>query len=224
MLRRLASSLLQLAERLLARGPNQTQVETYLRSGVQRLLSACRRQEASQENWYRDGIILLKHAVELGLLPSLPDEVALDAAPPEFDRQQAQARRGWLEQGNLIRREGVRVGTMDTLNEIFRDPETDSIVLPVVESLLRHIELRKDRALRLSPAGSEGEAWIERHGASILLARAAVRYSDPRYLNAALKLNDRAWRFHRRVQLDRRHVLFLRALAEAELGLRKVVE
>ncbi|MEJ2011004.1 MAG: hypothetical protein P8X64_02140 [Anaerolineales bacterium] len=223
MLRRLASSLLLLAERLFEKGLDQAQVETYLQSGVQQLLSACRAEEAGQAAWYRDGIRVLRHTIELGLLSSAPEDLVLDAPSPEYEREQGQAWRERLEEGDLIRRDGVRAGTMTALNSLLRDPANDSVLQPVIESLLRHVELRRERALQLSPGGSEDEMWIEKHGAAILLARAAQRFHDPRYLNAALKLNDRAWRFHRRVRLDRRHVLYLYALSEAELGLRRVV-
>lgn len=88
-----------------------------------------------------------------------------------------------------------------------------------LESLLRHVETLRERALRADPPLSAGAAWLERHDVAILFARAARRRRDLRLLNAALKLNDLAHRAHRRAAPGAAAARYLWALAEQERAL-----
>lgn len=79
-----------------------------------------------------------------------------------------------------------------------------------VEKLMRHVELRRKKCLRLRDDRRPSERWFELNDTAILMARSARSYGDLRYLNAALKLNDWALPVHRRsvpVDLLVRYVL-----------------
>ena len=223
MIRGFASSLLQLGERLLERSLSQDTVEDYLREAARPVLEALNGMSAGEPLWRADGIIALKLIGELGLGSDGSSETLLKETR-SYDQQQIENWREKLREDNPIRREGVAPGTMARLLALLLEngSQSDPDLRRVIEALLRHVELRRERALELTPASSWENQWAERHDAAILLARAASAYHDPRYLNAALKLNDRAWQKHRRFRLDQTHVLYLRALAEVEVVLRKV--
>ncbi len=60
-----------------------------------------------------------------------------------------------------------------------------------VESLLRHVEVKRQRALRKFTRELADEAqWLERCDVSILFSRFARRRHDLRFLNAAFKMNE----------------------------------
>jgi len=225
MLRGLASGVLRLAADLLDVSLSQAEIEAYLCSGAMALLPALRAAGEAAPEWKAEGLLALRMIAELGLLRD-----ALDGLPAGETSKPDEAQiKGWrelLQVQNPIRREGSSAGTMGMLLALLaeEDRSHDQILHPVIEALLRQVELRRERALSLSPAGTMAEAWKERHLAAALLARAATHYRDPRYLNAALKLNDRAHSAHRKFKPDQTHVLYLRALAEAECALRKAAE
>lgn len=98
-----------------------------------------------------------------------------------------------------------------------QDGAGDLQIKAFVETLLRHVELRRKRCLRLSHGGSTAR-WFEKHDTAILLARGARKYNDLRYLNAAMKLIDWALPVHRRsvpTDLLARYVL---AVSEVQLA------
>jgi DNA-binding transcriptional MerR regulator len=223
MIRSFSSNLLQLGERLLERSLSQDAVEDYLQAAAKSVRQVLDESEAGESAWGADGILALKLIGDLGLHSDVPPE-SNSGETQVYDQQQIENWRQQLREGNPIRREGITVGTMPMLLALFIEngSESDQELRLVIEALLRHVELRRERALELSPPGSRESQWAERHYAAILLARAASAYQAPRYLNAALKLNDLAWQTHRRFRPDQIHMLYLRALAEVEVALRKV--
>jgi hypothetical protein len=223
MLRSLASSLLGLVEGWLERSVSQAEVEAYLRSGAQKLVSALGNSEPASAVWKADGMLALQRATELGLVLNSPAEI-LGAAPvTPHDRGQIDKWRKTFLDRPPRWQVAVEPGMIGKLSVLLDDDPAaqDGDLHPVVESLLRHVELRRERALERIKAWGPEPFWLERHEAAILLAAATRRSHDPRYLNAAFKLNDYAWRAHRHFRLDPRHVKYLRSLAEAELALRK---
>lgn len=79
-----------------------------------------------------------------------------------------------------------------------RDTAFSQEIEEALEALLRHVELRRKKSLQLRSAETPSESWYERHDTAILFARAARRWRDLRFLNAAMKLTDWALPVHRR--------------------------
>jgi hypothetical protein len=99
----------------------------------------------------------------------------------------------------------------------------DSFISENLASILKHIETRRDESLQDFDPFVDGEClWFERLDIVILLARAARRKKDPRFLNAVLKLND--WYFSklRRKSTQPEMIRFLLALAEQELTFKEL--
>lgn len=92
-----------------------------------------------------------------------------------------------------------------------------------LEALLRHVEIQRRRSLAtIQPDRGVEASRMERLDIAILLARAARRRSDPRFLNAALKLNDWAYRTYRRLPRQASTARYLLALAEQEVSLAEI--
>ena len=222
MLRQLAASLLLPLERMLGNSLTQARIERALRQGGQRLQAGLAAAGENAPEWKDDALAAVRQIAALGLLPPGVENAPAEGAKSAMDAGQGERWRAAMIAQRPIRRAGVAAGTMCRLLALLEtDRDRQDLELHgLIESLLRHVELRRDKALHLSPPGTLDEGWIERLTAAILLAQAAQVYRDPRYLNAAFKLIERAWRAHRQPRLDRRHVLFLRGLAACESGVR----
>jgi hypothetical protein len=85
-----------------------------------------------------------------------------------------------------------------------------------LETLLRHVEVRRQAGLIFRSVRSEMERWGSVAQISVLFSRFAMRERDFRFLNAALKLNDWIYRHGRD---SKRNSGFLLALLEAEATL-----
>lgn len=225
MLRQLAASLLLPFERMLGNSLTQARIEATLQQGGQRLRAALAAAGDHAPEWKDDALEAVRQIEALGLLPAGEDGASAQGVLPALEAGQRERWRAAMLAQPPIRRAGVAGGTMNRLLALLEaDPGgQDPEVHRLVESLLRHVELQREKALRLTPPGTLEAGWIEKHTAAILLAQAARVYRDPRCLNAAFKLVERAWRAHRHIQLDRRHVLFLLALAACESGVRELL-
>ena len=223
MLRSLVATLLRRVESWLEVSVSPTEVESFLRYGAGKLQAALQNLGPQEPGWAADGALALRRVAQLGLVQDVSAVTAGKQFAAKHDREQEKAwRKDFLEHPPRWRT-GVETGTIEGLILLLAEDSTglEADLRSVVESLLRHVELQRERALENLKARDRDQIWLERHNAVILLVRAAGRYHDPRYLNAALKLNDYAWRTGHRFELDHRHVKYLQALAEVELALRK---
>jgi hypothetical protein len=130
-----------------------------------------------------------------------------------------------LWDGKVIRGGIIKTGTGFYLDQAVLKEAVfhDSLLADNLESLLKHIETRRERSLQEFDSITEVEnLWFERLNIVILLARAARHKNDPRFLNAVLKLND--WYFSklRRMSNQPEMVRFLLALAEGELTFKEM--
>jgi hypothetical protein len=77
-----------------------------------------------------------------------------------------------------------------------KENEGDSAkVQSCLESLLRHVEVRRRKALmQFTTSLSSTQKQMEKLDVIVLFARVAMRHQDFRFLNAALKLNDWCFR------------------------------
>jgi hypothetical protein len=124
-----------------------------------------------------------------------------------------------LWDGKVIRTGKVKTGAGFYLDQADLNESVfqDSFVSENLESILKHIETRRDESLQDFDPVADGEClWFERLDIVILLARGARRKKDTRFLNAVLKLND--WYFSklRRKSTQPEMIRFLLALAEQE--------
>ncbi len=212
--------VLRLGERMLDQTRSAAVVADCLQRGSRALAANLGRIETRNPGWEPQARLTLSLAADLGHIssqPGVPAPGRRDVLPPVGE---AAAWRDGLA-GIPVSRAGVPAGTAAMLTALLESEgvRAGEFTLACVERMLRHVELRRGQAF---PAPAGAERWLERHQAAILLARAADILGDLRYLNGALKLNDLAFPSHRRFKPDPAHVLFLRALAEQELMLRKV--
>jgi hypothetical protein len=99
----------------------------------------------------------------------------------------------------------------------------DSFVSDNLESILKHIETRREESLQDFDPVVDGEGlWFERLDIVILLSRAARRKKDPRFLNAVLKLNDLYFSKLKRKSTQPEMVRFLLGLAEQEYSFKEL--
>lgn len=93
-------------------------------------------------------------------------------------------------------------------------PQADALM----ERLLRHVEVKRQKALRkFAPDLSAEAQWLERCDVSILFSHYARRRKDLRFLNAALKMNEWYLKESQR-GTDAVQARLLLALAEQELS------
>jgi hypothetical protein len=113
---------------------------------------------------------------------------------------QATAPRQIVERGVLV------AGSADHLRVLLNselDQPTLAWLLEQCERLLRHVETRRQESLqKFTPALDKLAACQERHAVTRLFLQIARVRDDLRFLNAALKLNDWAYRAHRRLPAD----------------------
>lgn len=130
-----------------------------------------------------------------------------------------------LPTGLVLSSQGLAPGDLLRLLSLhdLEDPLLASFLSSNLESLLRHVEVKRSTCLPLllrppgEPAYPPESAWIERSTLSLLFTRHARQSADYRFLNAALKLNDWGYSFHRRLVLVAPPLVrYLRAVAEAE--------
>jgi len=131
------------------------------------------------------------HAREAGLIEPQQETLAASlrtALPsPETCAQWIEE----LENDRIARWKGVHAGTSAVVLAMYMDSR-DSMD-KWLETLLRHVEVRRRQALGRLPDGKPEGQLLERSQTAYLFSRVAVDRADMRYLNAALKLND--WSF-----------------------------
>jgi hypothetical protein len=88
-----------------------------------------------------------------------------------------------------------------------------------MEALLRYVEVRRQGGLKFSPSVSRLERWVAIQNMSLLFTRFARQQHDYRFLNAAMKLNDWAYKHHRHVRFGQGSLGYLQAVLEAEAAL-----
>lgn len=154
------------------------------------------------------------HAIQAGLVEAQTNAKAasLRSALPS---QEACTR--WiadLEGDRIVRWKGVHAGTSAMVLAMYMD---GSIALDEwLETLLRHVEVRRKQALGRLPDGKPEGQLLERSQMAYLFSRVAVDRTDMRYLNAALKLNDWSFRDARRRASRPEADWYLLALAGVE--------
>lgn len=223
-MRSLLSPLLRLGESILDQTRSVAEVVKYLELSSRELRANSEMIEVRAPRWAAHARLTLALLVELGYLDPVQPTVSVMRGDVLPTHNEAHA---WMDElaGRMpVSRDGVPPGTSVMLASLLESEGASAgeFVIGCVERLLRHVELRRIQAFPSTTGTRADDLWLEKHQAAILLARAAEILDDLRYLNAALKLNDLAYPAHRHFQNDLRHILYIRALAEQELALRKV--
>ncbi|MBT3670856.1 MAG: hypothetical protein HN547_11550 [Chloroflexi bacterium] len=89
-----------------------------------------------------------------------------------------------------------------------------------IETLLRIIEIKKQKALVHNQTGYKQYLEPDRQLLSILLSRISRETKDIRFLNTALKMNDWSYPFYRRENTSPDLINYLLAVAEAEYSVK----
>ncbi len=224
MIRSLVSPLLHLGESVLDPTRSTAEVVECLARGSRGLRVSLGIIEARSPDWAAHARLTLNLLAELGYLDPMQPPESLDRDTVLPTHGAAEAWREGLAGRIPVSRAGIPMGTSAMLASLLEleGLSAGDFVLECIERMMRHVELRRTQAFPPIAGTSGDDLWLEKHQAAILLARASDILGDLRYLNAALKLNDFAYRAHRRFQPDLPHILYLRALAEQDLALSKV--
>jgi hypothetical protein len=170
--------------------------------------------EISQDLWQFYEILLVLGWVKLQKNPFNAYSFKKQVLLPEL-----MAWKKDLWDGKVIRTGIVKTGAGFYLDQADLNEAVfhDSFVSDNLESILKHIETRREESLQDFDPVVDGEGlWFERLDIVILLARAARRKKDPRFLNTAFKLNDWYYSKLKRKSTQPEMVRFLLALAEQE--------
>lgn len=223
-MRSLLTPLMRFGESLLDQTRSADEVADYLARGSQWLMANIMQIEVDHPDWSAQVQLTLALLAELGLLDSAQALVSIRRVDVLPAHSAALAWRDGMAGRMPVSGAGVPEGTSGMLASLLEHDgvAAGDFVVGCVERIMRHVELRRAQAFPPRPGISIEGLWVEKHQAAMLLARASQILGDLRFLNAALKLNDLSYRHHRRFQLDLRHILYLRALAEQELALAKV--
>ena len=128
-----------------------------------------------------------------GLINQVPTELQSLAATANLDLGTARAWRSRLSENKMLIKSTFAVGSgemLDALDEAGNEEE-NTFVSACLESLLRHVEVKRKKSLTLTfPVITGSDLFIERQRVILLFCRAASRRKDYRLLNAVFKLND----------------------------------
>lgn len=132
----------------------------------------------------------------------------------------------WLEEHKgerIVRWKGVQRGTSAYMLALFVDDDAArDEVASWMQTLLRHVEVRRKLALQILPEGDADPARIEQSQTAYMFSRAALRWEDARFLNAALKLNDWSFPAFRRGPRSEAGFWYVLALAATEHALEQM--
>ena len=162
-----------------------------------------------------------------GLINVVPAELQRMQDTHTADVEQARAWRGILPEGKVLIKSAFAADSGEMLNALDEvgNKEEKAFVSAALETLLRHVEVKRKKCLALTLTESTARnLFMERQRVIWLFCRAAIRRSDYRLLNAALKLNDWSLKvLNPRRQTTDEHCAQLRALAAAEAAAKEML-
>jgi len=149
-------------------------------------------------------------------------------AHPASDDDASAACSAWragLEEARVVRRSVVAADAGRWLDWLAERAWTDDqeFVAANSETLLRHVELKRGRALsQFGRSMSRADLWQQRHEVAIFFCRQTRRRGDLRLLNAAMKLNDWAFAAHRTLSPGPQLARYLLAVSEQEFTAERI--
>lgn len=212
MLQRLAKWLLPPAIRWLDDSVPATDLEQFLHANLEAVMVA---------NWqaaYDRELVTRLHDQFGGPVPMAP------LPDPATEQAALAAAESWLQttsSRNVLERGVLLAGSADHLRVLLNaqlDRDKRGWLDDQLERLLRHVETRRQESLQtFSPALDKAAAWNERHAVTRLFLQITRFRSDLRFLNAALKLNDWAFKAHRKLSAnDPRLLRYISNLVEQQ--------
>jgi hypothetical protein len=131
-----------------------------------------------------------------------------------------------LEHGKVINQGIIAVGTgvyLEMLDE--SGEELKSFSKKALESLLRHVEVKRKKSLDTFSQGlSYKDKILEGLAISILFCRTARRHADIRFLNTAFKMNDWVFPMVKNEVRGKPLILYLLALTEQEISVMELLQ
>lgn len=142
-------------------------------------------------------------------------------------RQEIEKSRGWVQalgETHAIKRGVIIPGVGKHLDILDEEQEGTDFVHKELESFLRHVETKRRRSItEFSEVLSEQQKLYERICISVLFSRHARRNNDPRFLNAAFKLNEWLISSYQKMKDDYLRSFLLLALAEQEFSAKELI-
>lgn len=183
--------------------------------------------EAENEEALRDLYLLHEKMIGLGWIkaPQNPFKVARQSIPISTE-ELSQWKMG-LKDNRVIHSGVVMIGTGKYLDHLANyEQETPSdFLLQNLESLLRHVETQRGRALRyFNRRLKEEKRWRERLDIVLLFIRSSLRLSDLRFLNASFKCTEEYYRYFKFKLPGPLLIRYLIALVEQESALVELTE
>lgn len=216
MIRRPLESILEMAKSLVDDTVPQEDLYAYIERGLQRLNESLQERKLSGAE---PRVWEIKHSAQklrgLGVA-TLPMIAAVDIVPHDHKPEPGPSIAQAVLNHGTIAFESVTA----LLQMVDRGGAISEAVDKEVESLLRHLEVRRKTGLEFTPTLQGHAKWRAVTSISLLFNRFARHKGDLRFLNAALKINDWTYRYYRKrteFPLD-----FLCALLEAEVLLREM--
>ena len=183
--------------------------------------------DAENEDALRDLYHLHEKMIGLGWIkaPQNPFKVIRKIIPISLE-ELSQWKTG-LKDDRVIHSGVVMIGTgkyLDYLANLEEGVPSD-FIQQNLESLLRHVETQRDRALQyFNRRLKEEKRWRERLDIVLLLIHFSLRHKDLRYLNAALKCTEDYYRYFKFKLPGPLLIRYLMALVEQESALKELTE
>jgi len=130
-----------------------------------------------------------------------------------------------LWDGRVIHSGVAKAGAGFYLDQLMlkKDFSNDPFFIDNLESLLKHVETRREKCLKtFDPPMDEKNSWLQRLDIDLLFTRMARSRGDPRFLNAALKMNDWYFSYFQSHATPLELARFLLGLVEQELTFKEL--
>ncbi|MEK6222996.1 MAG: hypothetical protein N2D54_12185 [Chloroflexota bacterium] len=129
-----------------------------------------------------------------------------------------------LPKSGVISPKGLIPGSIRNLLALINQNSSEytAFVSDNFERLLRHVEVRREASLFLNPKADVKTTWLEKHAVSIAFSSYSRKSKDPRFINAALKLNGWAYAQHANMNPGSQLIRYLLALSEAEITVKEL--
>ena len=183
--------------------------------------------DAENEDALRDLYHLHEKMIGLGWIkaPQNPFKVIRKTIPISLE-ELSQWKTG-LKDDRVIHSSVVMIGTGKYLDHLanLEEGTPSDFVRQNLESLLRHVETQRGRALQyFNRRLKEEKSWRERLDIVLLIIRSSLRLKDLRYLNAALKCTEAYYAYFKFKLSGPLLIRYLIALVEQESAIKELAE